>query len=119
MRFPGVKSYPKEIIIRKTPWQVKFVRRCPDPTAEGLCDPGEKIIYIKLKQKPIDIFKTFLHECLHAIEDEYCLTLPHKGYVYKLEQSVVDFIFQNFELIVFFVDALASRKADYRDEISS
>jgi len=103
MKMPKQRSYPKEIWIGGHPWQIKF-KRVVDKDAKGkpldtvgLCDPSERIIYIQLGLSPTETLDVFIHEILHAIEDEYRIKLSAKNHrkgdrVYKLSEAIVDFL---------------------------
>jgi hypothetical protein len=58
-----------------------------DVSCLGLCDPNERIIYLKLKMSNTDIAKTMIHEICHALTFECNFDLPHKT-VYALEESI-------------------------------
>ena len=103
--FPGMRDYPKFLKVRGEDWEIKFFKsRVDDWDKEkekeeledtlGLCDATNKIIYIKMGQSREDIFKTFVHELLHAVEEEYCITIPHR-IVYKMEDVARDLLAQN------------------------
>ena len=103
MKWPGVRSYPTYLMIKGEPWDIKFVRKIPDGEKAknatlGLCDPGDKCIYIKLKEPPNETFKTLVHEVLHAIEDEYCISVPH-AVIYKFEEAIHDVLIENLDLV--------------------
>lgn len=97
--FPKLRDYRKQWMIGDNIWRVKFVRHIPHGVAGRICvgmaEPSEQIIYIALKQKPRERFKTFVHEMLHVLEDEYGFVLPHK-LVYKLEDPIMRLIVDNF-----------------------
>lgn len=114
---PGPRKYPKFLTIRGEVWQVKF-KHDLDKLAEadpedcpilGLCDPSNKTIYLRYKQSKIDLLKTFVHEVLHAIEDEYDFSLPHGEVIEQngrkvqlpdvvdyIERGVVSVLYNNF-----------------------
>lgn len=108
MSFPGIRDYPKFINIRGESWEIRFFKNKIDNWEDGededeidgtlgLCHFEDKIIYIKLGQDRENTFKTFVHEVLHAVEDEYCLQIPHR-IIYKFEEVVSDLLKENMDL---------------------
>jgi hypothetical protein len=104
MKLPGVRDYPNWIIVNNDPWDLKFTKKSPDDLEDtlGLCHPGEKCLYIKLGQSRREILETFIHELLHAMEDEYEFNIPHKV-VGELEKPLADFLIQNADLFSTFI----------------
>ena len=103
MKWPGVRSYPTYIMVRGQPWDIKFVRKIPDrrdfkTETVGLMDPSQKILYIKLKEKPIETLRTVIHEALHAIEDEYNIDVTH-AVINKFEEGITDILIENLDSI--------------------
>jgi len=100
MRPPKIKEYPRRLRVRGEEWTIKFVRRIgKDPSTLGLCDPSDRIIYIRLKQSAVETFKTYIHEVIHAIEAENDFDLPHtqkNDMVDKLEQGIAEVLLNNF-----------------------
>lgn len=96
MKLPKHDAYPKELHINEETYTVHVVTRIPDEKAStlGLCDSGTKRIYIK-KASKAQMFRTFVHESLHAIEFEYQLDIKHEM-VYKLEKAISDLLLMNF-----------------------
>jgi len=73
-----------------------MVKRIPreDRGTCGLCDDGAKIIWIRSDQSPKGLFKTLIHELLHAVEAEYGLRIKHEM-IYSLETALADLILDN------------------------
>lgn len=96
MKLPKVSEYPKEVFIKGSVWKL-FFKRCIDNNQDdlGLCDASEKELFIKLGQIPRERLATFIHELIHAFEEEYDFDLPHP-IVYKLEKAIVAFLLDNF-----------------------
>ncbi len=44
---------------------------------------------------PYGLLRTFVHECLHALEFEYNIQIRHKT-VYELEEAICAFLIDNF-----------------------
>ena len=89
----GPRSYANCWDIGDQCYQLKFVQKLPDDDL-GICDPSSNTCYIKLGQSKKEIFKTFVHEMLHAMEASYDFELPH-DFIDALEESVSDFIIDN------------------------
>lgn len=93
MKIPTQKQYPREIMIRGSVWTIKFVRNL-GPHLCGECDLAEREIRIAQKLKPMLRLETFVHEVLHAFEEEYGLKIPHKM-IYKLEKPLCNLLIEN------------------------
>lgn len=80
MKLPLSAKYPKTLEIKDEIYQIRIVKKIPneDSRTMGLCDDGKKIIWIKSRQSKRGMFRTFIHELLHAIECEYSIKLKHK-----------------------------------------
>lgn len=95
MNTPTPKQYPKEIVIGDNVWSVKFFRKKKGhANTSGLCDPSTKTIWLKQGQTHTELMSTYIHEVLHAFEDEYNHPIPHKT-IYALEQAIMNFLFAN------------------------
>lgn len=89
-------QYPKSLIIGEEEYQIRFVKTVSkSEMTAGECDPGDKILRIKIGQSSPEIFATFIHEVLHAFETEHDIKLSHKV-VYQLERAITDLLLQNF-----------------------
>jgi hypothetical protein len=90
------KAYPKQLQIRDNLYEIKFVDRIAKTrTVLGECDSGDHIIRICRKQTPDDMWLTFIHEVIHAIEAEWSVKISHKA-VYSLEKGIGQFLVDNF-----------------------
>jgi len=96
MKLPKAEAYPKELHINEETYTVHVVKRIPGEPAStlGLCDFGTKQIHIK-KASKAQMFRTLIHETLHAMECEYSMDLKHET-VYKLERAIGDLLLMNF-----------------------
>jgi|SRR3954469_6839006 len=93
-----IRDYPKDFQIGDSIWNLRFVRSLGQTETTitwGLCDPSEQTIYVRLGQTPTERLKTTLHEILHAIEEEYGLTLPHR-LIHQLEDPLARFLIDNY-----------------------
>lgn len=89
---PPQNKYPKKIYVRDEVYKVVFCKRLKD---FGETDPVKRIIRIKHGMSRREIFSTFLHEVLHAIEFEHDLIIRH-SLVYQLEKGIFEVLVDNF-----------------------
>lgn len=96
MRHLKASEYPKTVYIHDESYEVRVVKRIPgeNPDCHGLCDFGRKIIWIRSNQSPKGLFRTFLHEVLHAMSHEFSFKLNHPT-VYSLEIALESFFSDN------------------------
>jgi hypothetical protein len=93
-----LKDYPRQIQVGDSLWSVKFKRDLGQTETRitwGLCCPAEQTIYIRLGQTQKERLKTFLHELLHAIEEEYGFEVPHQ-LIHRLEDPLARFLMDNY-----------------------
>jgi hypothetical protein len=97
MRLPNKNKYPKELHFNEETYTVKFVARIPGGTKadKGLCDGSTNTIFIRKSLDKSSMFRTFIHECIHAMEFEYEIPIPHPM-VHQLEKAIGDFFMINF-----------------------
>lgn len=97
MKLPKVEQYPKFLEVRDEKYSIRIVDRIPgqDKHTFGLCDDDDKIIWLRKKQSRRGLFRTLLHELLHAIECEYNIKLKHKR-INVLELALEALITDNF-----------------------
>lgn len=97
MKLPCYKDYKSEYHVGDETYTLRFVSKLPDcgPEDIGLCDPGSRTIYIKKGLTKALLFRTVVHELLHAIEFELEIKISHK-LVYQLEKAIVDTLLMNF-----------------------
>lgn len=90
------KDYPRSLVIGENEWSLRFCRQIPGETEHtlGLCDPGEHIIWIRMKQTPEERFKTLAHELCHALAYEWGLKEDHAT-IHKLEEPILRFFLDN------------------------
>ena len=97
---PLIRSYPKTWNVMGVKWKVVFKRNLFGNCISGLCDPATATIYVKLNQDSDpeinrqEIFKTFIHEALHAIEYEMGREVPHH-FIDMFELGVADMLLTN------------------------
>ena len=99
MSLPKASQYPKKICINDEVYTIRLVKRIPHkdaaPRDNGLCDYNTRTIYIRSTQSSRGIFRTFIHEVLHAIHGEWGFKLNHKT-VYELEIALDALLVDNF-----------------------
>lgn len=97
MNIPKKSEYMKSIDVNDQTYEIKIVKQVPKNKKDvlGLCDWENKVIYINGRQSAKGLFRTLVHEVLHAFEFEYNLKLKHK-HIYVLERIIVDFLLDNF-----------------------
>lgn len=83
----GPRSYPDFVEIGESSWEVRFVRKFHTAGMTGECDPSHCRVYIRLRQSRLETFKTFFHECIHGIEEEYDIQIDH-DYLHVLDQML-------------------------------
>ena len=91
------RDFPRTVWVKDEPWEIRFVRRLANDEGQqvaGLADPLDKTIYIRLGQTPIERLRTFVHEVMHAFEEEYGFSIPH-SIVEALEDPIIFFILEN------------------------
>lgn len=94
MNLPKPNKYPKTVRVASDEWKIRFVKRLPKNT-KGECDPNSETIKIGLNQSDKEIFRTFIHECLHAMEYSYARHMKHRD-IHWLEKTISDFLLDNF-----------------------
>jgi hypothetical protein len=95
MRLPNPKSYPTELLIAGESWRLAFVDQIEGKDTLGMCDPNNKVIFIKRGLSRKETLKTAIHEVFHALDEEFDLKLSHPQ-VYKLEEALYDLLVNNF-----------------------
>lgn len=85
-------AYPKTVYIKGKTYSVTFEEELD---LLGFMDPEDRRIVIRSGMNPRETLRTFIHECLHAIDEESGKTnLTHKQ-VYALEESIWEFLEDN------------------------
>lgn len=92
-KWPRPKDYPALTLIKDKIYHVIFAKKLKDKRGllDGLCDLELKLIMISLDQTPRNMYSTYLHEKMHAIEHEYKLPLGHPR-IERLESLFVETI---------------------------
>lgn len=95
MSLPKKKNYPKKLFIGGDEYKVQFVKRFKESNTMGYTDAGLKVIRLSEKLTPEEMFKTFIHEVLHAIEFSHPVEIKHRT-IYELSDALYDFFECNF-----------------------
>ena len=97
MKLPKRSQYPKEALVHNECYAISFVNKMSEsPTGDaGECDEINKYIRINRKLSAGETFYTFIHELLHAADQEYKIKLTHRQ-IYKLEQAIGDYFLTNY-----------------------
>lgn len=97
MTLPKVGEYPKFLEVRDEKYSIRIVNKIPgeDKNTFGLCDDDSKIIWLRKNQSRRGMFRTLIHELLHAVECEYSIKLKHKK-INVLELALEALITDNF-----------------------
>lgn len=90
--FLAPESYLTELIIRTEVYKVIFDARMKD---FGETDYLKQLIKLRSVMSHREIFKTWIHEVYHALDNEYHIGLTHKQ-VYKLEEATFNLIWDNY-----------------------
>ena len=91
---------PKTLIIGKSEWSVVMLKEIDKPLKDGTitwgyCDEAKQQIEILSRLKTRPRLRTFIHEVMHAFEDEYGLEIEHK-LLDKIATAFADLILVNF-----------------------
>jgi hypothetical protein len=87
---------PKEVKVGAYTYKVRRLKKVSKEGKEcwGLCDHKKFTISLQKDLTGIDLKVTFIHECLHAIEYAYEITLGEKK-INKLDNYLVAFFLDN------------------------
>lgn len=96
MKLPKRTDYPKEALIHNETYEIRFVNKMSEPPTgdDGECDEINKYIRINRNLSAGETFYTFVHELLHAADQEYKIKLTHRQ-IYKLEKAIGDYLLTN------------------------
>lgn len=95
--WPHKQHWPKDLMVGENLWEIKFKRKLIEGgvPCTGLCDPSDRIIYVKYPQTNEELFSTLIHEVIHAIEFEYDANIGEYK-VRKFEKGLMQFFEQVF-----------------------
>jgi len=88
------RDYPKTLVIGKATYTVEMVPHIHETkkrVQRGECCPNTKRIKLLETLNSVELFETFIHEVLHAIEFEGGFKIKHKT-IYDLEVPLAKFI---------------------------
>lgn len=81
------KRIPSRVIIGNNSYEILFIDEFNNPSTLGETRLEDKQIVLKNGQTSKELVKTYLHECLHAISEEYDVGLTEQQ-ILKLEDSL-------------------------------
>jgi hypothetical protein len=81
------KRIPSRVTIGNNSYEILFIDEFNSPSTLGETRLEDKQIVLKNGQTPKELVKTYLHECLHAISEEYDVGLTEQQ-ILKLEESL-------------------------------
>ena len=92
MKLPKIPSRIK--IKNKVVYEIVWIDSFKDPQTVGECRPWARQIALKTGASERSLFKSFVHEVLHAVEVERGIKIPHRS-IYKLEDAIFYLFFHN------------------------
>lgn len=95
------RFYPEKIKVGNTYYTLELVPFIEEKNGEvtrGYHYPDEKKILLLSTLSQKDLFSTFIHECLHAIEEEHNIKIRHK-LIYAIEEPLANLIHDNFYIL--------------------
>lgn len=76
------RDIPRLLWIDETLWRVEFARKplqhYDGESCVGLCDTETNTIHLSMKLGAEERLATFIHELIHAVEDEYGFVVDHR-----------------------------------------
>lgn len=75
-------------------YEVVWVDGFADAAVLGECRPDVQQIALHKKLRGPELVKTFIHEVLHAIEDEHQIKISHKA-IHQLEDGIFEVLARN------------------------
>ncbi len=87
--------FPRRLKIVGRYWRVSLKERVRyrGRDQSGVCHTDSRHIEVQ-EDTPLDELSTLIHECLHAIEAETGLNIPHH-FVEKLERPIAELLVEN------------------------
>lgn len=92
------RGYPKRVKIGDNWYRVRVVKKIQGSSTKyaGMFYPNSRLICLLADQSDDELFKSYVHEVIHAFEDEYDIKIAHSG-VYKFEEAIFDFFVANYQ----------------------
>lgn len=81
------KRIPSRVTIGNNSYEILFIDEFSSPSTLGETRLEDKQIVLKNGQTPKELVKTYIHECLHAVSEEYDVGLTEQQ-ILKLEESL-------------------------------
>lgn len=81
------RRIPSKVVIGDCTYEVLFIDEFKSPSILGETRLEDKQIVLKNGQTPKELVKTYIHECLHAVSEEFDVNLTEQQ-VLKLEEAL-------------------------------
>lgn len=81
------RRIPSKVLIGNTIYEVLFIDEFKSPSTLGETRLEDKQIILKNGQTPKELVKTYLHECLHAVSEEFEVGLTEQQ-ILKMEEAL-------------------------------
>jgi hypothetical protein len=93
--------YPTSMKVGKSTYKVElapFIEEGEGKITRGYCCTKRKTIVLLATLSEAELFSTFIHELLHAIEHEHDVRIKH-SLVYAMEGPISEVLKKNFHLL--------------------
>jgi len=81
------RRIPSKVVIGNYTYEVLFIDEFKSPSTLGETRLEDKQIVLKNGQTPKELVKTYLHECLHAVSEEFDVNLTEQQ-ILKMEEAL-------------------------------
>lgn len=81
------RRIPSKVTIGDYTYEVLFIDEFKSPSTLGETRLEDKQIVLKNGQTPKELVKTYLHECLHAVSEEFDVGLTEQQ-ILKMEEAL-------------------------------
>lgn len=81
------RRIPSKVVIGDYAYEVLFIDEFKSPSTLGETRLEDKQIVLKNGQTPKELVKTYLHECLHAVSEEFDVGLTEQQ-ILKMEEAL-------------------------------
>ncbi len=89
----GPRAYASDWLLGDEIWRLKFMKRLRGGNS-GWCLYDEQVLQVRGSLGREEMFLTFLHEVLHALDAAYKIGLKHEQ-IYALERPLADLLIEN------------------------
>lgn len=81
------RRIPSRVTFGNNSYEILYIEQFSNPLTLGETRLEDKQIVLKTDQTPKELVKTYLHECLHAVSEEYEVGLTEQQ-ILKLEDAL-------------------------------